>query len=173
MTSVLIEPHFFGPIITDFIRNTKRELHGEKLEDVREMLDLEWNKGDNTKTWCSQLNNKPFHRGNAFNKNSPAWVKRRMQWETPFNLLAVQGVDDPLLLQERGVHAEIGKDLFPDQDIPSHSKGGYVRILAESLLWDEGLGKTRIRTTEGLTTCMERHRGWTITSSSWIFLRKR
>ena len=31
----------FGPIITDFIRNTKRELYDEKLEDALEMLDLE------------------------------------------------------------------------------------------------------------------------------------
>jgi len=62
------------------------------------------------------------------------------------------------------------KSAFLDQEIP---KGGYVRILAESLLWEERLGKTRIRTTEGLTTCMEPHRGWTIESSSWIFLRKR
>jgi len=51
-------------------------------------------------------------------------------------------------------------------------KGGYVRILAESLLWEERLGKTRMRTTEGLTTCMEPHRGWTIASSSWNFVRK-
>jgi len=32
---------FFLPIITDFIRNTKRELYDEKLEDALEMLDLE------------------------------------------------------------------------------------------------------------------------------------
>ena len=37
-------------IITDFIRNTKRELYDEKLEDVLEMLDLEWSKDDDTKT---------------------------------------------------------------------------------------------------------------------------
>jgi len=46
------------------------------------------------------------------------------------------------------VHAEIGINWFLDQEIP---KGGYVGILAESLLWKERLGKTRIRTTEGLT----------------------
>ena len=86
-----------------------------------------------------------------------------MQWEAPSKLLAV---DDPLLLPEREVHTEIGINWFLDQEIP---KGGYVRILAESLLWKERLGKTRIRTTEGLTTCMEPHRGWTIASSSWIF----
>jgi len=139
---------FLAPIITDFIRNTKRELY----EDALEMLDLEWSKDDDTKTQCNRLNTSPLHRGNASNKNGPARVKRRMQWEAPSKLLAV---DDPLLLPEREVHAEIGINWFLDQEIP---KGGYVRILAESLLWEERLGKTRIRTTEGLTTCMEPHR---------------
>jgi len=32
---------FLAPIITDFIRNTNRELYEEKLEDALEMLDLE------------------------------------------------------------------------------------------------------------------------------------
>ena len=41
---------FLMPIITDFIRNTKRELYDEKLEDALEMLDLEWSKDDDTKT---------------------------------------------------------------------------------------------------------------------------
>jgi len=90
-----------------------------------------------------------------------------MQREAPSNPLAL---DDPLLLPEREVHAEIGTNWFLNQEIP---KGGYVRILAESLLWEARLGKTRIRTTDGLTTCMEPHRGWTIASSSWIVLRKR
>jgi len=31
---------FLAPIITDFIRNTKRELYDENLEDALEMLDL-------------------------------------------------------------------------------------------------------------------------------------
>ena len=105
--------------------------------------------------------------GNASNKKGPARIKRRMQWEAPSKLLAV---DDFLLLPEREVHAEIGINWFLDQEIP---KGGYVRILTESLHWEERLGKTRIRATEGLTTCMEPHRGWTIASSSWNFLRKR
>jgi len=39
-----------APIITDFIRNTKRELYDEKLEDMLEMLDLEWSKDDDTNT---------------------------------------------------------------------------------------------------------------------------
>ena len=48
-------------------------------------------------------------------------------------------------------------------------EGGYVKILAESLLWEERIGKTRIRITEGLTTCMEPHRGLTIASSKLNF----
>jgi len=65
---------FLAPIITDFIRNTKRELYYEKLEDAFEMLDLEWSKDDDTKTQCNRVNTSPFHRGNASNKNGPARV---------------------------------------------------------------------------------------------------
>jgi len=52
------------------------------------------------------------------------------------------------------------------EDIPSHPKWGYVRILAESLLWEKCLGKTRIRSSEGPTTCMEPLRGCTIASTA-------
>ena len=60
---------FLAPIITDFIRNTKRELHDEKLEDALEMLDLEWSKDNDIKTQRNRLNTSPLHRGNASNKN--------------------------------------------------------------------------------------------------------
>jgi len=84
--------------------------------------------------------------------------------ESAFQPLAV---DDPLLLPEQEVHAEIGINWFLDREIP---KGGYVGILAESLLWEERLGKTRTRTTKGLTTCTEPHRGWTIARAAVGFL---
>ena len=60
---------FLTPVITDFIRITKRELYDEKLEDALEMLGLEWSKDDDTKTQCNRLNTSPLHRGNASNKN--------------------------------------------------------------------------------------------------------
>jgi len=78
-----------APIITDFIQNTKRELYDEKLEDALEMLDFEWSKDDDNKTQCNRLNASPLHRGNASNKNGPARVKRRMQWEAPSKPLAI------------------------------------------------------------------------------------
>jgi len=63
-----------APNITDFIRNTKRELFNEKLEDALEMQDSEWSEDDYTKTQCNLLNTSPLpsHRGNASNKNGPA-----------------------------------------------------------------------------------------------------
>jgi len=63
------------------------------------------------------------------NKNGPARVKQRMQWEAPSKPLAI---DEPLLLLEGEVHAEIVINWFLDQDMPSHPKRGNVRILVES-----------------------------------------
>ena len=54
-----------------------------------------------------------------------------MQWEAPFKPLAV---DNLLPLPERDMHAEIDINWFLDRETP---KGGHVRILAESLLWEE------------------------------------
>jgi len=53
---------FLAPIITDFIRNTERELYDEtrKLEDALKMLDLERSKDDETKTLCNRLNTSPL-----------------------------------------------------------------------------------------------------------------
>jgi len=53
---------FLAPIITDFIRNTKRELYDEKLEEALYMLDLNWSKHNDTKTQCNSLNTSPLHR---------------------------------------------------------------------------------------------------------------
>ena len=45
--------YFPAPIITDFIRNTKREHYDEELEQVLEMLDLESSKENETKNSAS------------------------------------------------------------------------------------------------------------------------
>jgi len=114
----------------------------------------------------------PAYRGSALVKTMPSGFLPLVIFtsHTHDTCSKPLAVDNPLLLPEREVHAEIGINWFLDQEIP---KGGYIRILTELLLWEERLGKTRIRTTENLITCMEPHRGWTIASSSWNFLRKR
>jgi len=45
--------YFLAPIITDFIRNTKREHYDEELEQVLEMLDFEWSRVNDTKMQCN------------------------------------------------------------------------------------------------------------------------
>jgi len=98
---------------------------------------------------------------NCTRKRDGNTFKRYKNWNT-------------VLIHAKNINTiQIGIDWFLDQDVLSHPKGGYFRILEESLLWEERLGKTRFKTREGFTTCMEPHRGWTIASSSWIFLRKR
>ena len=106
------QPAFlFSPIITDFIRNTKRELYDEKLKDALEILHLERSKDKDTMSQCNWWKTSALHRGNASNKNGPAaaQVKQRMQWDWPSKPLAV---DDSLLLPEREVHADVGMNWF-------------------------------------------------------------
>ena len=68
---------------------------------------------------------------------------------------------DSGLLREQETPLVIGKNRFLDQEIPA---GGFIRILDSSQVWEELVDETRIITTEGLTTCMDPRRGWSITS---------
>ena len=86
-----------------------------------------------------------------------------MQWEAPSKPLAV---DDPLLLPERDVYAEIGLNWFLDQEIP---KGGYVRILAESLLWEERLGKQEYELQRASLLAWSRTEGGQLRAAVGIF----
>jgi len=76
---------------------------------------------------------------------------------------------DPGLLREQETPLVIGKNWFLDQEIPA---GGFVRIQDLSQVWEERVDETRIITMEGLTTCLDTGRGWTITSGGWTFLKK-
>ena len=93
-------------------------------------------------------------------------MRRSMRWEAPSMPTAAY---DPGLLCEQETPLEIGKDWFLDHKIPA---GGFVRILDSSQVWEERVDETRIITTEGLTTCLDPGRGWTITSGEWNFLEK-
>jgi len=100
---------FLVPIITDFIRNTKRELYDNKLEDALEMLDLEWIKDDDTQDAVQLVEHQSTSPRKCVQQEWSSKCKRRMQWEAPSKPLAF---DDPLLLPEREVHAEIGIKWF-------------------------------------------------------------
>ena len=65
------------------------------------------------------------------------------------------------LLREQETPLVRGKNWFLNQEILA---GGFVRIQDSSQVWEERVDETRIITTEGLTTCLDPGRGWTITS---------
>ena len=100
-----------------------------------------------------------------------------MQWEAPSKPLAV---DNPLLLSEQEVRRNRHTLVFRlrnserrvCQNPSSHLHGFELHsssIKGTKLLFY--VIKATIN--QGLTTCMEPRRGWTIACRSWIFLRKR
>jgi len=93
-------------------------------------------------------------------------MRRSMRWEAPSMPTSAH---DPGLLREQETPIVIGKNWFLDQKIPA---GGFVRIQDSSQVWEERVDETRIITTEGLTTCLDSGRGWTITSGGWNFFKK-
>ncbi len=72
------------------------------------------------------------------------------------------------------VHAaQVGKDFFLDEKIPRHELGqGYVRVVEQSIMWRE-TETSKVFTYQGLTTCTELDKSWTIMSSIYNHLRQR
>ena len=93
-------------------------------------------------------------------------MRRGMRWEAPSMPTAAY---DPDLLREQETLLVIRKNWFLDQEIPA---GCFVRIQDSSQVWEERVDETRIITMDGLTTCLDPGRGWTITSGGWNFLKK-
>jgi len=65
---------------------------------------------------------------------------------------------------------EIGKNWFMDQEIPA---GGVVKSLDSSQVWEDRVDETKTITLQGLTTCLDPGRGWTIISGTCNFLKSR
>jgi len=93
-----------------------------------------------------------------------AW-HREQRWEPPSASLIER---DPEVIPDVDVAAKVGKDLFLDEQIPRHeSSQGYVRVVEHSVLWKEK-ETFKVFTYQGLTTCTEVDRSWTIMSSAGI-----
>ena len=99
---------------------------------------------------------------NPIDKKGSEFVHRSMRWEAPSMPTAAY---DPGLPREQETPLVIGKNWFLDQKIPAG-------IQDSSQVWEERVDETRIITTEGLTTCLDPGRGYTITSGAWNFLKK-
>ena len=70
------------------------------------------------------------------------------------------------------IAAQVGKDFFLDEKIPRHELGqGYVRVVEQSIMWRE-TETAKVFTYQGLTTCTELDRSWTVMSSIYNHLRQ-
>jgi hypothetical protein len=67
------------------------------------------------------------------------------------------------------IAAQVGRDFFLDEKIPRHKSGkGYVRVVEHSVMW-KATAASKIFTYQGLTTCTEVDKSWTIMSSTYNY----
>ena len=70
------------------------------------------------------------------------------------------------------IAAHVGRDFFLGEKIPRHKSGkGYVRVVEHSVMWKE-TAASKIFFYQGLTTCTEVDKSWTIMSSTYNHLRQ-
>jgi len=156
--------YHLAPAITDFISDENRVCCNNDLEQTLTLLHSEWRKEIEPSGQSSTHH--PLVVSNPIDKKSSEFMCRIMRWEATSMPTSAH---DPGLLREQETPLVIGKNWFLDQEIPA---GGFVRIQALSQVWEERVDETRIITMEGLTTCLDPGRGWTITSGGRNFLKK-
>ncbi len=76
------------------------------------------------------------------------------------------------MIPDVNIAAQVGKDFFLDEKIPRHELGqGYVRVVEQSIMWRE-TETAKVFTYQGLTTCTELDKSWTVMSSIYNHLRQ-
>jgi len=148
--------YHLAPAITDFISDKNRVCCNNDLEQTLTLLHGEWSKEIEPSGQSSTHH--PLVVSNPIDNKGSEFMHRSMRWEAPSMPTSAY---DPSLLREQETPLVIGKNWFLDQEIPA---GGFVRIQDSSQVWEERVDETRIITREGLTTCLDPGRGWTITS---------
>jgi len=150
--------------MTDFTSDEYRVCCNNDLEQTLMLLHSEWSKEIEASGQSSTHH--PLVVSNPIDKKGSEFMRRNMRWAAPS---MTTSADDPGLLREQKTPLVIGKNWFLDQEIPAD---GFVGIYDSSQEWEERVDETRIITTEGLTTCLDPGRGWTITNRGWNFLKK-
>jgi len=156
--------YHLAPAITDFISDENRVCCNNDREQTLLMLYSEWSK--EIEPSGQSATHHPLVVSNPIDMKGSEFMHRSMRWEAPSMPTSAY---DPGLLREHEMPLVIGKNWFLDQEIQA---GGFVRIQDSSQVWEERMEETIIITTEGLTTCLDQGRGWTITSEGWNFLKK-
>jgi hypothetical protein len=95
------------------------------------------------------------------------WEK---EWESPSASLIEK---EPEVIPDVDIAAQMGRDLCLDEKLPRHASGqGYVRVVEHSIVWKERTAP-KIFTYQGLTTCTDVDKSWTIMGSTYNHLRKK
>ena len=95
---------------------------------------------------------------------------REQRWETHSVSLIER---DPVVIPDVDIAAKVGTDLILDEKIPRHESGrGYVRVVEHLVLWKEKEA-SKVFTYQGLTTCAEVDKSWTIMGSVYNHVRTR
>jgi len=156
--------YHLAPAITNFISDENRVCCNNDLEQILTLLQSEWSKEIEPSGQSSTHH--PLVVSNPIEKKGSEFMRRSMRREAHSMPTSAH---DPGLLPEQETPLVKRKNWFLDQEIPA---GGFVRIQDSSQVWEERVDETRFITTEGLTTCLDPGRGWTITSGGWNFLKK-
>jgi hypothetical protein len=169
-----------APMISKFIRAQWESKEMENVDDERRQLleeamelDHIWGvwEGEKEPTdvhqkWIRQ----PSQSGNDMRHHVRVHASHREQeWESPSASLIEQ---DPEVIPDVDIAAQVGKDFFLDEKIPRHESGqGYVRVVEQSIMWRE-TETVEVFTCQGLTTCTELDKSWTVMSSIYNHLRQ-
>jgi hypothetical protein len=79
---------------------------------------------------------------------------------------------DPEVVPDVDIAAQVGRDFFLDEKMTRHASGQeYVRVVEHSVRWKETI-TAKIFTYQGLTTCTEVDKSWTIMSRAYSHLRQ-
>jgi len=157
--------YHLAPAITDFVLDENRKCCNNEPEKAIMLMHSGWSQEIEPSRQNSTHH--PLIISNPIDKKGSDFMRRSIRWEAPSMPTTVY---DPGLLHEQETTLEIGKKWFLDQEIPA---GGFVRILDTSQVWEQRVDETTIITMEGLSTCLDPGRRWTITSGGWRnFLKK-
>jgi len=167
------------PMISKFIRSQWESEGMENVDDERRQLleeamelDHIWGIWEGEEETTHEHHNwirQPSQSGNDMRHHIEVHDSHREQvWESPSASLIEQ---DPEVIPDVDIAAQVDKDLFLDEKIPRHESGqGYVRVLEKSIMWRE-TETAKVFTYQGLMTCTELDKSWTIMSSTYNHLR--
>ena len=132
-----------APMISKFIRAQWESKEMENVDDERrqlleEAMELDHISGrrreslDVHRKWIRQ----PSQSGNDMRHHVKVHASHREQeWESPSASLIEQ---DPEVVPDVNIAAQVGKDFFLDEKIPRHELGQrYVRVVEQSIMWKE------------------------------------